>query len=115
MTELSYSPRETAPQGTRVTSLWIDGSRDRYGEALFVSNATALLRDGSERQSWIVWQNRRPYAPNVKVCELAERPETWAQLDAALSGIEPDADTPVYHDWTADIESEGWTHTQRRS
>jgi hypothetical protein len=41
--------------------------------------------DGSERTSWIVWQNRRPYAPNVKVCELAERPTLWAQLDVALA------------------------------
>jgi len=80
---LTFSPREKAPQGTRVTSWWIDGSRDRYGEAYFVSSGTRFMRDGAEREFSILWQNRRPYAPNVKVCEIDKRRAelTWDDLD----------------------------------
>jgi hypothetical protein len=57
---------------------WIGGSRERYGEAYFISTVT-----GSG--VWHLWQNRRPYAPNKLVGEV-EWPPTWEQIDALVSG-----------------------------
>lgn len=68
--EVTYTPREAG------SSEWVDGSRDRYGEAYFVSERS----DGR----WTLWQNRRPYAPNVEVDVFAEKPTTWANLDAVI-------------------------------
>jgi hypothetical protein len=81
---ITYTPREKAPQGSRVTSWWVDGSRDRFGEALFISEKT-IIRTGSEQTKTIVWLNRRPHAVNEVLCELDRRPYTYDELERELT------------------------------
>lgn len=84
--EVAYTPRERGSHSpTKVTSWWIDGSRDRYGEAYFITTST-LVQTGRTSQTIHLWQNRRPYAPNVEISKTVRdsRPTTWAEIDKMM-------------------------------
>lgn len=59
------------------STYWIDGSRDRYGDAYFVST-----RSGSGE--WTLWRSNRPYAANDRIGEI-EWPPTWERIDALVA------------------------------
>jgi hypothetical protein len=64
--------RENSP-----TMFWLGGTRDLFGEALFVS----LDRDG---KFWL-WQSNRPYGANDKIGEVSGFNLTQAEVETALT------------------------------
>lgn len=80
-TEITFSRR------TDYTA-WIDGSRDRFGAAYFIST--------SARNSQVVlYRNERPYAANVEIARLDSEPATWSEVEAAISGVDISAASPA--------------------
>jgi hypothetical protein len=85
MNEITLSPRERGSHSpTKVTSWWIDGSRERYGEAYFLAPATVV--GDSIREEWVLWENHRPYGVNQTVATFDHKPTTWAEIDEAVPG-----------------------------
>lgn len=82
MPEVTYTPRERGSHSpTKVTSWWIDGSRDRYGEAYFITESAH-----NHGRMIHLWRNQRPYAPNVEISKTvrSDRPSTWAEIDRMM-------------------------------
>jgi hypothetical protein len=85
---IKLAPRESAPQGTRVTSWWLEGSRERYGAAYFVSETTLLRADGGQTTSAVIWRSNRPYGTNDRIGQIDRERWllTWADVDAMVLG-----------------------------